>query len=368
MKSFKCLLILIILYIAVSQNTEAQKYRYYNFSDAYNPVYYNLDYYNITRSLVMEKHIQSEIVTEEYYKKDKPVHQKVRTIKKYDHRGNNIEYIWCNNRGKIRYRTITAYDTSNNKTEQIFFVKKRQTDNTRAKYNQFGKCTEYAHFNKKGKLKREIVYNWDSILLMEALSYKKGDKLSKKWVYEYYPDKITKKIIKYNSKGKIKKVWTYDCSLLGNEMKKHEDTIKMCRFDSFDRQGYYYKIQKTSMENGKLDKTVYKYSKDSLYLGYSGYDEKNRLKYFSDMSYSGDTIISIYKSFSKKGKLRQNSLYKQDKQHNTFYSENCWKAKKCNKKKYVSDYQYNQNRILLKVSIYRGACISYTKSFFYTFY
>jgi hypothetical protein len=367
MKSFNYTLILLLLFIGGFQPVEAQWNKSY-FPDFYYPSWNNPNYYNRKEVGVKEKHIQSEIIIKEKYKKGKPVREIAYQIKNFDKNGNEVEFTSCKSNGKIKNRTISTYDTSNNRIRQISFDRKKQVSDDRATYDKFNHCTGFTHYNSKGKLKIKMEHDWDSTQELEARSYKNGFDLTYKWVFEYNPDKTNRKATKYNSKGKIKKVWTYDCSLLGDVMKKHEDTVKMCHFDSTDRQGYYYYIYKTSKENGKLYKTINKYSKDSLFLGFKYYDEKNRIISLNDVRYSGDTIISDYKSYNKKGKIRVNSLYMRDKKYNTLYVENCWKGKKCAKKKYVSEYWYDKNAILLKITTYQGSDIYADWNYLYTFY
>jgi hypothetical protein len=366
MKSYKGILILLFFTIGWLQSVEAQWNTYY-YGDFYYPMWDNPYYYNL-KDKVKDKHIQSQVVIEENYKKGHPVRYDVNRMIKFDRNGNEVEY--CNSRGdkKIKYKTISTYDSSNNRTSQITYKKKHIKSDVKAKYNKFNHCIEYKYYTSKGNLKDKVEYDWDSTLELEARIYKKANKLNYKWVFEYYPDKSSKKTTKYNAKGKVKKVWTYDCNLLGDVMKKHDDTIKMCHFDSSDKQGYYYKIDKRSYENGKMYKTISKYSKDSLYLGYSNYDEKNMLRSFSEVTYNSDSVTKIYKYYNKRGKQFQYMIYKMDKQNNIYSSENCWKFKNCDKRKTVSTYLYDKKGILLKITTWHGPQVKYVWDYFYTFY
>jgi hypothetical protein len=367
MKSIKTELLLTVLFIVAFSMSKAQNTSVY-YADIYYPTWNNPLFYYPTDPRIKDQHIQSQVIVEEKYRKGNPKRQITNRITKFDRHGNDVEFSYCKDNGKIRYRTTSVFDSSNNRIEHDSYRRARHISTDKSKYDKLNNCIEYATYGKNGKIKRKMEYDWDSTTELQARSYKNGIDLKYKWVFEYYPDKTSKKTTKYNSKGKVKKVWTYDCNLLGDVQKKHEDTVKMCRFDSSDLQGYYYRIVKKSMENGKLQKTIYKYSKDSLYMGHSMYDEKNRLKNMSEISYSGDTAIKYYRYYNKKGRMYQYILVKQDKQYHNYYSESCWKSKKCAKTKYVSQYLYDKNGLLLKVTTYHGPELYGSWNYFYTLY
>jgi hypothetical protein len=368
MKSYKYSLIVFLIFIGGFQTAVAQWSSSY-FPDFYYPSWTNPNYYNRKEIGIKENNIHSQIIIKEGYKKGKPVRETIDQIKTFDKSGNEVAFTNSRSNGKIINRTTSRFDTANNHIQQLSFNRKKLVSDDRASYDHFNHCTGFTHYNSKGKLTRKMEHDWDSTNQLEARSYKNGTDLTYKWVFEFYPDKTSRKATKYNANGKVKKVWTYDCSLLGEKVQKHEDTVKMCHFDSTDSQGYYYKIYKESRENGKLYKTIYKYSKDSLFVGYKYYDEKNRIISMYDVSYSGDTSISTYKSYNKRGKIRVHTFYKLNKKQNVYYySESCWKDKKCAKKKYISVYLYDKKGILMKITTYYGSDIHSVWNYFYTFY
>jgi hypothetical protein len=367
MNKLKILTVIFVLVVSGIQSAYAQKYYSY-YSELYFPMWYNSKYYFPKENITREMHVEKVLLIETNYKSGKASKQKVIRAKKYDQNGNEAEFFNFNRKGKIKYANISTFDTANYRTEQIINKRKRQISHIKAVYNQNGQCIEFAHYNKKGKPGNKMVYTWDSTKLFEAFSYKKGTDLKYKWVHEYYPNKTNKKITKYDSKGKIKKVWTYDCSILGEIQKKHEDTIKMCRIDSVDHEGLLYRVHRQSMENGKMYTTIYKYSKDSIYLGYKYYDHKNRMVSYSDTRFSGDTSINVYKSYNKNGKVKVSTLYKKDKQKRNLYTENCYKERRCANTKHVTEYFYDKKGLLNKEIHCKGKYLNYTLDYFYTFY
>ena len=77
----------------------------------------------------------------------------------------------------------------------------------------------------------------------------------------------------YNSKGKVKYVWSYECNDQGKLLPPEgKDTTLICRWDEYDNDGFLYKVERKVDEKGQMIKRVQKYTPDTLLVETAAYN------------------------------------------------------------------------------------------------
>lgn len=189
--------------------------------------------------------------------------------------------------------------------------------------------------------KNTWTYNEDGCLA-ENERFRKG-KLADKFVNEYYSPCEKSKMTKYNRKGKVKQIWTYDCKKEGEILQKKKDVTQVCKWEESDA-NFLIKIYQTYDEKGRLRKNIRKYTKaDTLLVEYKQLDENNVLTYHA--TYNKDNSEPIRILWYKYGKIRTEINFSYQGDLKTSYS---YKVR--GKLKEAAEYVYNENNLLVKFS------------------
>ena len=140
---------------------------------------------------------------------------------------------------------------------------------------------------KKNRLKLKTVHNYLVLINKDSkkewntskLELFKGNNQSpfRSWIYSYYPDGSKKSSVIYNSKGKIKYVWNYDCKPEGELVKKHKDTTLVCKQTEYDADGNKVLTERKFDAKGKPTKEVTRYTKDDKLISCEYYNSDDVL-------------------------------------------------------------------------------------------
>jgi len=181
-------------------------------------------------------------------------------------------------------------------------------------------------------------YNSDTSLT-ESILYRKKDKLSQRWVYEYYSKGKRSKTTLYNKKGEVKGVWSYDCKDEGEELIKKKNETQICKWDESTKD-HLIKVSQEFNEKGEIRKSVQKYTLDTLILEYAMYNENGTLLSKNTYDKNVKKPLSIIRY--KKGKIisESNSKYEDDK---LIYFEHFFK----NKQFSTLTYKFEDGKLVL---------------------
>lgn len=160
-------------------------------------------------------------------------------------------------------------------------------------YNGDSLLLEELHF-KNGKLKSRIVNDYDNKKVKESRYYTDGnDKPTRIWSYEYYADG-SKKTSRLHKNGQLKYVWNYECKEEGEQARKHQDTMMVCKNESIDVNGNKTVTVRRYNEKGLPIKEVYVYSPDDKIIDLKYFNNKDELFYQYSSSANRKNVIFSY--------------------------------------------------------------------------
>ncbi len=239
--------------------------------------------------------------------------------------------------GKKEQRVNREFTFDSN-GEMESFIAYSKNGKRKTVYNQFAVgAPNNTVYNRRGEELKKNVYQYNSdSLLLEEVHYKKGvqtskvvndytnkkvtesryyldgsSQPSKVWKYEYYADG-SKKTSKMYKKGKLKSVWNYECKEEGEQARKHQDTVMVCKNESVDADGNRTVTTRRYNEKGLPVKDVFVYSKDNKIIQTNYYNTKDEL-YYQFIS-SNDRKKSVYRYFKKNKLYMYEEIYYNDKE------------------------------------------------------
>ena len=146
----------------------------------------------------------------------------------------------------------------------------------------------------------------DSLNLTRRELFKRSGQSEWKFLF-YYNAKGQKTKTERYSKGKLKKVYQYDCGIYASLSEKTKDTSTSCTNVDTSADGYIRTIEETKTENGKILKTVKENDPKTGSYREFRYNSKGNLMSLVSFEYSGNTFTSSYKSFKRNGKNHYSS-------------------------------------------------------------
>ncbi len=151
----------------------------------------------------------------------------------------------------------------------------------------------------------------------------------------------------YNGKGKVLKIWSYQCNQEGEKLEKKENVTQICRWNKIDEK-YLVKTWRSFDEKGKIKKDVYKYNaNDSSIVEHRMFNENDSLIYICSYNSSWSLPLTVT-SYDKKGKksYEQISTYNNNKKSSyAFYL-----SKKSGMKLTMKiEYIYNDKDLLTEI-------------------
>lgn len=326
--------LLLVLFIIVSQLSFGQsEYNYsgnsYKFS-GYNDLIYLVP-------AVKNKTV--EVIT---------TRNKGRKVYHYEKSFNEFAKVTEEAKIKKGERLVTrqnAYDKNGKITNAKIFKKGSLREQFIITRNEDGLQTAFENKNGKGKLKSKSVWEYvpnQKCMKSSTLYKKEGTQVKKQWSYEYYGDCEKKQSVLTNGKGKVLKIWTYDCKKEGEELTKKKDVNQICKWEETD-ENFLIKVQQNFDEKGRIMKTVAKYrAVDTSLVSYKRYNSDNEL--ISESNYDPDTKKNLGYTLYKKGKIKYATTYEYDGERVLSYM---WERK--GKVQYKSEYIYNDNKELVEM-------------------
>lgn len=299
---FKSTLLLIVTFFIVL-GTQAQTY----YSREYN-YYYSIDQHdhlsyislNNERKLIYEKRATNNV---ESSKKVKVNHKNdTLHISKifYNKKGRITRIEKVDRKGRI-FKLVANYSNDTLLTHYEITHDKIQ-DDVRFEYNKEGKLTHLMHL-RNGEKHYEIKKYYMGEYLLETASTDYSKRKPKTYKILRSINKEGKVLrIDYFTNDKLERVWEYDCSDKGVEVKpkKTDDGVpssSSCSWRSESNDGSYTLYYRTL--NGKhINLYERHFRNDSVLISTNTYDEKDRLKY-ETIYYENHKINLFYKSNGK---------------------------------------------------------------------
>lgn len=271
------------------------------------------------------------------------------------HKG-NITKVWMyvyNEEGKITSKT--AVDKKGQELQRLI-----------CEFNSLGLTTSYSIFKKDAEQAEYALYwEYDSTKIIKTKTFKKG-KLSVYALYYYDLEGNREKAQSFNSRGKLKYTWSYECSQEGERSTKHKDTTKYCIVNSQDSNGYLMRVFQAVNDKNKMTKYVSIYNQDTILIESRSYDKNDVLLHKANYQPDQPLYISYYSY--KKGRLRSARLNSYDENGNrTDYKYYTYKGEK---KKLATQYKYifDDNNLYTEIQVYRDEKIVFKKKIEYFFF
>lgn len=279
-------------------------------------------------------------------KKNKPAILVKKII--YDTAGNSLAYLKFNKKGKVKYRAEYVYNNKYQVTKVTNFNKKGKIDYSyEYLYKDSNKLADRIFYNSKGEVAWKYEYIYEGNKIKEYRFYGKKNVLKKRYIYDYYDSVNLKSITLYNKKGKIEKVWSYECNQEGQQVAKTKDTTKVCKLTDYDYLGYKTVTYIYTDEKGKKTRMVSKYKDDSIFVSSKTFDSKDRLTFENSNEQREDTTYQTSKRYVR-GKLRYEWESKINKDRNLCSSAYYRKGKIFSGSLYV----YNDKKLLSEIQFF----------------
>ena len=271
----------------------------------------------------------------------------VATVKRFKVKKNGekelIETKVYNNQGMIVERTYrdikTTYKYNDTLLTSTFTQNKKSTFGSSYTYDKEQRLIHIKQF-KNGKMRSETRYVYfekNKLLSTEEIIYGKRTKVIR---YETTFDEILKKPTAafYYVNGKLIKQWDFSCQEQGEIVKKDEKQASECTYNQSNADGSY-SIFKRIIDNKKLYLNRTDFTKDSIFI--ASYRYYNDSVLITKSSFENN--VSLYESYTHKGKLRCKSIATYDENKNILQSE-FYNSR--NKKRSNSTYNYIKNRLI----------------------
>ncbi len=343
-------LLLLCAFTILLSSATAQEYNY--------QITYNHDYYQAGQDV---GHDNKNVKQKTVYNTNKKA-QTSKYIYKYNKDGQLTSFESINRKGKIVSQQINEYNDWSAIAMMERYKRGKLDQQVITEYNADHNVVAITTINGKGKTVRKKTYVYKDKKLTESYLYKRGGKkISKQWLYNYNNEGKKTRSTLLNSRGKIMHEWTYECNDEGIKLAQTKDETQVCKYQKTE-DDYLIQVNQSFDDEGKISKYVRKYTlKDTLIVESSRYDKKDRIKYLMtyDHSYYKQTS---YKSFTKKGKLRSQSISKYDGD-NIIEKRYTYKGKLRSE----TNYKYQDNRIVEREYLYKSK-LSHKAKYEYEFY
>ncbi|MCB0482398.1 MAG: hypothetical protein KDC83_13300, partial [Flavobacteriales bacterium] len=216
-----------------------------------------------------------------------------------DSKGNIINYVEFSKKGKEKVNDKFEYNTNGKllKSEWGRHGKTRRSHVYTYDLNEH--LVRREDLNSKGKTSVFNLWNYNEGGCLLSFEMRKGkqQKLRRKWVHTYYNGCDRKSSTAYNGSGKVLQTWSYDCKSEGEKLNPKKNETQICRWESVSQE-YLIKVYQTFDENGRIIRTVSKYSiQDTLPLEQKEYNEKDELlrHFVCDKSYDKPLMSGSYR-------------------------------------------------------------------------
>ncbi len=237
-----------------------------------------------------------------------PVKGKVKVIKEEFDTNGNLVGVYVLDKNKELIPSIKASFTYTNKMESFtsFTSKGKIRSHIEMKYSVEKIASEIVK-DKNGTIRKKYIWEYDSTgkLTMNAI-YKghKELKIKYKYLYEYNPDGQRVRTTLYDSKDKVKYIWSYDSHEEGVKLTKVKDMTQVCQW-SVERDSFLIKVTQNFDEKGDVRKYIEKFNKkDTSLLERKTYNSKDEMIYLTTYNQFGHLT-----SFKRYGRGKMKSGY-----------------------------------------------------------
>ncbi len=223
-------------------------------------------------------------------------------VRNYNNMGKVVSYLQISPKKDTLIIGIQEYTNDGKMKLGRKFKKHVLTVASESNYDEKGRITKWVKTDGHKKVISCNTWKWNqSGNITESVEYKKDTtKIKNRWVYDYVDNKKTGTTL-YDRKGKILKIWSYQCNQEGEKLEKKEKVTQICRWNQSDEK-YIIKSTRSFDEKGKIQKNVYKYNiKDSTIAEHTIYNEKDSLVYRCIYDRSWDKPL-VASSYDKKGR------------------------------------------------------------------
>ena len=221
--------------------------------------------------------------------------------------------------GKLRYEYLFTYNPEGFYTSFRHLVKGKPHLREIVFYNDSNKVLRYESYNKKDKLKRLRIYEYQGLTKMAKITTYTKDTLVPftEYRYIYYPDGKIKRT-EFYKKGKLKSAWNHTCDESGIKEDMKDDKVKesnVCVLTEHKNDGSYVKIYRTTDEKGRVSEQRSYYNKDNLLIGSERVDHKGEIVFKSETVYNDKKQKVKYTRYKKGGKeIKWTWVYKYNEQ------------------------------------------------------
>ena len=284
-----------------AQTYYSREYNYYYTIDRHDHLSFNsLDN---ERKVVYKKRAKNKVESSKKVKLNHKNDTLQITKTSYNKKGRIIRIEKVDHKGRL-FNLVANYSNDTLLTHYVITQAKKQ-DDVKFEYNKEGKLTYLMHL-RNGEKHYEIVKHYMGEHLLETAStdYSKRKPINYKVLRSINEEgKVLR--IDYYTNGKLKRVWEYDCSDKGVEVKpkKKEEGVpssSSCSWKSESNDGSFTLYYRTL--NGKHVNLFEKHFRnDSVLISSKVYDEKDRLKF--ETIYNKHHKINL--SYKNNGKIRR---------------------------------------------------------------
>lgn len=267
-----------------------------------------------------------------------------RYVKCFDNDANLTYFIHLNNRKDTIEKGIFSYIGQNKLKQSEIYKKGVLKSTTIFSYDENNHLISLLQQDGNHSMKSLALWKInEKNKITESVLYKKDtSNLKYRWVYDYYEDGAQSKSTLYNGKGRVKKVWSYQCSPEGEKVIPKEKEVQICKNTHIDEEFFIYTYRSVD-KKGNVRKQVTKYTaKDRYPIESCIYNENDSLIHKSIYDKSFDKPISMI-SYDKKGKKTIQYYYTYENGNRSSYIFLIG-----SKMKYKSTMKYNSDGLLIE--------------------
>jgi hypothetical protein len=228
---------------------------------------------------------------------------------KFDAKGNVVEQEQFKKNGKIKYHAIYKYDDNNRKTEVTWLKRKDKFNYKQVNtYDEAGNVINYSFYMKRpDNIMWHYIYKYDAKNnMIENTGYDYKNRLFDRTIYSYYDDGSKKQTTMYNDKGRVERVWNFDCNPIGKDVAdKLKDTTQVCVKYETDKNGNKIKIKE---ENNVKGHHFFVFNRHLRTI--SKYDRNDNLLDLATYKMNGKEIRHWSNSYDDKNNFKEHIEYK----------------------------------------------------------
>jgi len=254
------------VFFVISIIMKAQVFYSFSFYDvSFN--YELRNFYGLSEYTIAKENISEIRIYHSKPSKNEQENKELVEFYQFNDYGKTIRFIAYTKKGKITDSKEVTYNRDSMMTEIVSSgSKKWQNYKTTYEYNDNKNTIAIRKFrpDKTGPVNEQYSF-YDKKLLTKYEIFHNG-KLSRFYIYSYYPDGSRESTKTYNKKGKLTHTTSYACIPVGETVRKHKDSLMVCQYEQYDNTGKIYKITERTHENNKVYKYIDIYTADTVLI------------------------------------------------------------------------------------------------------